>query len=129
MKKHEFIVEKAATGFSAYAEDFDTLPVGTTGATMTELKKNILEATNLYLEYIGKPAIAMGDVTVSLDLPQFFDYYKVINAKVLSSRIGINNTLLSQYVTGVKKPSEKQVQKILNGVRELGKELYELELA
>jgi len=126
VKNYLFIVEKTATGFSAYAEDFETLPVGTTGTTMAELKKNILEAANLYLEHIGKPIITSEDITASLDLPQFFEYYKVINAKVLSSRIGINNTLLSQYVNGNKKPSEKQVQKILNGVRELGKELAEV---
>lgn len=126
MKNYLFIVEKTTTGFSAYAEDFETLPVGTTGETMTELKANILEAANLYLEYIGKPTITSENITASLDLPQFFEYYKVINAKVLSSRIGINNTLLSQYVNGNKKPSEKQVQKILNGVRELGKELAEV---
>lgn len=127
MKKY-FIVEKTSTGFSAYADDFENLPVGTTGSTMTELKNNILEASNLYLDYNKKPLITTENIVVSLDLPQFFEYYKVINAKVLSSRIGINNTLLSQYVNGNKKPSEKQVQKILNGVRELGRELAGLEL-
>lgn len=124
-----FIVERTSTGFSAYAADFSNLPVATTGTTMTELKENILDAVNLYLDYIGKEPVTAEDISASLDLPQFFEYYKVINAKVLSSRIGINNTLLSQYVNGVKKPSEKQVKKILDGVKELGKELAELELS
>jgi hypothetical protein len=127
--KVSFIVERTSTGFSAYAADFSNLPVATTGGTMTELKENILDAVNLYLDYTGKEPVTAEDISASLDLPQFFEYYKVINAKVLSSRIGINNTLLSQYVNGVKKPSEKQVKKILDGVKELGKELAGLELS
>jgi DNA-binding transcriptional regulator YdaS (Cro superfamily) len=53
----------------------------------------------------------------------------VINAKVMAVRLGINPTLLAQYIQGVKKPSEKQTQKILAGIKQVGKELYELELA
>jgi hypothetical protein len=34
MSPQTFIVEKTSTGFSAYAEDFDHFPVGTTGANI-----------------------------------------------------------------------------------------------
>ncbi|RYU91169.1 XRE family transcriptional regulator [Mucilaginibacter terrigena] len=125
MKKINLIVEKTSTGFSAYAED---LPVFTTGKSMTELKSNILEATNLYQEEVGGDAISLNDINITLDLPQFFDYFKVINAKALSERVGMNQSLLAQYVGGQKKPSVKQVEKILLGIRELGKELTELQI-
>lgn len=128
MKKINFIVEKTNTGFSAYAEDFDSLPVGTTGDTITELKSNILEAGNLYLDFVEKKPITIEQINITFDVPSFFEYYNIINAKALSRRIGMNNTLLSQYVQGVKKPSEKQVRKIMEGIREVGKELTELEL-
>ncbi|MDP3468533.1 MAG: hypothetical protein Q8S11_09390 [Daejeonella sp.] len=48
-----FIVEKTSTGFSAFALDFETYPVGTTGKNFTELKSNIIEALNLHNEYQG----------------------------------------------------------------------------
>lgn len=40
----------------------------------------------------------------------------------------MNPTLLSQYVQGYKKPSEKQKMKILMGIHQIGKELSEIEL-
>ncbi|MDB5060379.1 MAG: family transcriptional regulator, partial [Mucilaginibacter sp.] len=126
MKKINLIVEKTSTGFSAYAEN---LPVYTTGKSMTELKANILEAINLYQEEIGAGTISVDDINITLDLPQFFEYFKVINAKALSKRVGMNQSLLAQYVGGQKKPSVKQVEKILMGIRELGKELTELEIS
>jgi len=125
MKKINLTVEKTSTGFSAYADDY---PVFTTGNTMTELKSNIVEAINLYNEEMKLPSVNESQITINLDLPQFFEYFKVINAKALSSRVGMNQSLLAQYVGGQKKPSAKQVEKILSGIRELGKELTELQL-
>lgn len=128
MKQIRFIVEKTGTGYAAYAKDFDNIPVGTTGQTMTELKGNILSAMNLLRSHIGSNPVTMEEISIKLDLQQFFEYYKVINARALSERLGMNPTLLSQYAGGKKKPSGKQVTRILQGVRELGRELNELEL-
>jgi DNA-binding transcriptional regulator YdaS (Cro superfamily) len=47
----------------------------------------------------------------------------VINAKALSERIGMNQSLLAQYIKGVKKPSSTQTSRILRGVQQVGKEL------
>ncbi len=43
MKNYLFIVEKTHTGFSAYSNDFEKFPVGTTGTSISELKANILD--------------------------------------------------------------------------------------
>ena len=40
----------------------------------------------------------------------------------------MNETLLSQYVNGIKKPSKKQVNRIVDGLHEIGRELMELTL-
>ena len=128
MAKIVFIVEKTGTGFSAYAEDFDSIPAGTSGDTMAELRTNIEDAYNSVAEYKGWPEVSLNDITIKYDLPQFFKYYKEISAKGVAARIGINHTLLSQYVNGKKEPSEKQVKKILLGIQELGRELASLEL-
>ena len=117
--KIEMIVEKTRTGYSAYADKF---PVYTIGKTLEELKANILEALNLLFEKDGK-LISENDLKIILDLPQFFTFYKVINAKALSERIGMNQSLLAQYIKGIKKPSPTQTNRILKGVQQVGREL------
>lgn len=122
-RKIEFIVERTNTGYSAYADKY---PVFTTGSTLKEVKANMLEALNLHFEEQGK-VFTEAHLKVTLDIPQFFEFYKVINAKALSERIHMNQSLLAQYIKGTKQPSEKQVQRILSGVHQLGKELSEIE--
>ncbi len=123
-KRITFIVEKTDTGFSGYA---DVHPIFTTGQTITELHKNGLEAAQLYGEALGW-TIQSRNIHMEMDLKQFFSYYRVINAKFLAQRIGMHESLLSQYVQGRKKPSEKQTKRILKGLREIGKELSGLHL-
>jgi len=48
--------------------------------------------------------------------------------KALASRIGMSQSLLAQYARGLKKPSANQVERIMNGIRGLGKELASLDL-
>jgi len=122
MKKTEMIVERTKTGYSAYAKNY---PVATTGKDLIELKSNMVEALNLYFEEKNHP-VSENDIIVSLDLSQFFEFYKVINAKAFSERIGMNQSLLAQYITGKKKPSALQTQRILKGVRQIGRELAEI---
>jgi len=122
MKKITLLVEKTETGYSAYAEDY---PVYTVGNNLDELKNNILESLNLYFDET-KSQITADDLKIVLDLPQFFEFYKVINAKALSERIGMNQSLLAQYIKGNKKPSTAQAQRILKGVQQIGRELSEI---
>jgi hypothetical protein len=122
-RKIEIIVERTKTGFSAYAANFDKYPAGTTGKTLQELKEKMAEALNLLLSYQGKPEIGEEDLKLTLDLPQFFAFYKVINAKALSERLGMHQSLLAQYINGTKKPSPAQTRRILSGVQQIGREL------
>jgi predicted RNase H-like HicB family nuclease len=123
-KKVAVKVEKTKTGFSAYAMDY---PVFTTGKTFSELSKNTVEALNLYFEDDGR-SVDQKDIKLEIELKQFFQFYRVINAKFLADRIEMNPTLLSHYVQGRKKPSIVQTEKILKGIREIGKELSELNI-
>lgn len=120
--KIEMIVEKTKTGYSAYAEKY---PVYTVGATLDGLKANMLESLNLFFQKQGKTMAETG-LKITLDLPQFFEFYNVINAKALSERIGMNQSLLAQYIKGIKKPSANQTQRILDGVQQIGRELAEI---
>lgn len=123
-KKINFIVEKTDTGFSTYAEDY---PIITTGRTIPELIDNALEAASLFYED-EKIEITHDNLKFEIDFQQFFQYYKVLNSNFLANKIGMNPTLLSQYIQGHKKPSEKQTEKILLGIHQIGKELSEINL-
>jgi predicted RNase H-like HicB family nuclease len=123
-KRIEMIVEKTRTGFSAFSED---LPIFTTGKTIPELINNAYEAVTLYFED-QKVNITSDNINFTIDFKQFFQYYKVINAKFLAEKIGMNPTLLSQYIQGHKKPSDQQTNKILLGIHQIGRELSELNL-
>lgn len=123
-KKIKMIVEKTKTGFSAFSEDS---PIFTTGKTVPELINNTYEATQLYFEE-ENIKISHENIKFEVDFKQFFRYYKVLNSKFLAEKIGMNPTLLSQYIQGRKKPSENQTEKILTGIQQIGKELSEMNL-
>lgn len=118
------IIEKTDTGFSAYSVDES---VYTTGKSIPGLIDNALEAINLFLEE-ENTVLTADQIKFEIDFKQFFQYYKVLNAKFLADKIGMNPTLLSQYVQGHKKPSRTQTEKILSGIHQIGKELSEINL-
>ncbi|MBK6700471.1 MAG: XRE family transcriptional regulator [Saprospiraceae bacterium] len=127
MKKIEkvgIIIEKTRTGFSAYAVD---IPIYTTGKNIAELIGNANEATQLYYEE-DKKASSKFIIQYQIDFKQFFQYYRVLNAKVIAEKIGMNPTLLSQYVQGKKKPSQMQTERIINAIHEIGVELSSINL-
>ena len=82
------IVERTKTGYFAYSEKF---PVFTVGKSLQELKTNMREALNLHFEAKGK-ILTEADLKITLDLPQFFEFYKVIITKALSERMEINQS-------------------------------------
>ena len=123
-KKIKMIVEKTNTGFSAFSED---LPIFTTGKTVPELINNTYEAVQLFFEE-ENIKISHENIKFEIDFKQFFQYYKVLNSKFLAEKIGMNPTLLSQYIQGKKKPSEIQTEKILTGIQQIGRELSEMNL-
>lgn len=123
-KKIKMIVEKTNTGFSAFSEDY---PIFTTGKNIPELMENALEAANLCFEEV-EVNVSQENLKFEIDFKQFFQHYRVLNSKFLAEKIGMNPTLLSQYVQGRKKPSEIQTGKILSGIHQIGQELSEISL-
>jgi hypothetical protein len=118
------IITKEDEGYSA-TTTIDGHFIGTQGDNFEELKANVLEAVNLAFEDKGL-VFSMNEIRFTLDIQSFFEFYKVINAKKLSERIGMNQSLLAQYITGKKKPSPAQTERILNGVQQIGRELTEI---
>ena len=127
MKKPKIVmtVMKEDSGYSATAS-VKEIHINTEGETLDELKENVLEAVNLSFEDKGF-AYTADEIVLKPDMQSFFDFYKVINAKALSERIGMNQSLLAQYIKGIKKPSHLQTQRILKGIRQVGKELVSIQ--
>ena len=117
-------VHKEKNGYSAVA-NIDDKFIATMGNTFEELKIMVLEAVNLSFEE-EEYVYTIDEIEFSYDMQSFFAFYKLINAKALSERIGMNQSLLSQYISGIKKPSAKQANRILQGVNTIGKELLEV---
>lgn len=128
MKKPKVIMKimKEETGYSATALVGDHF-IGTQGENIEELKEMIIEAVNLTFEDLNY-SYTIDEIGFEYDLPSFFSFYRVINAKALSGRIGMNQSLLSQYINGIKKPSPEQTRRILKGVQQIGRELSEVSL-
>ena len=97
----------------------------TCGDNWDELQDMIIEMLNLSFEDLGY-TFSIDEIKFEYDLESFFDFYKVINAKALSERIGMNQSLLAQYIKGIKKPSAPQTKRILEGVQQVGTELSEI---
>ena len=56
-------------------------------------------------------------------LQRFFLTHKEINVAEFARRVGINPTLLRNYINGFKKPSKEREQEILSAIHQLGEEM------
>ncbi len=127
MRKPKIVmtIMKEDIGYSAYAY-IKPYSINTQGDSFEELQEMIIDVVNLTFEEEGF-IYTIDEIQFKLDMASFFAFYKVINAKALSARIGMNQSLLAQYINGIKKPSPKQTRRIMEGVQALGRELADIE--
>ncbi len=123
-RKASVMVIKEGIGYSATLT-IDNQFIATEAETFEKLNAGILDALNFTFEEFDVE-YSLDDLRFKFDLESFFDFYKVINAKALSERIGMNQSLLAQYIKGIKKPSPAQTKRILEGVQQIGRELTEV---
>lgn len=69
------------------------------------------------------------DDSVPSLLQEFFLTHKEINVAEFAKRIGLNATLLRNYINGFKKPSAAREQEILDAIHQLGHEYSMFALA
>lgn len=125
MKKIKFRIEKTKDGFSAYADKY---PVFTWADNIVQLRAFATEAFNLYADEVKVDEITPGQIEFVIDLKSIFETFRFLSAKGLAKEIHMNESLLSQYISGKKTPSSRQTEKILNGLRSAGEELSRLTL-
>jgi predicted RNase H-like HicB family nuclease len=125
MTMFKLIIERSKEGYWGRIEK----PEGiySFGESIGDLKKNMQEAIELYFEErsIDVPKF---EFELVMDIQEFFIINDFINISTLAKRIGMNSSLLRQYAKGIKFPSIKQVNKIENEIKEIGKQLSRTEL-
>ena len=128
------ILEKTDDGYSAYLPDLPGCI--STGKTITEIKSNIKDAVDFHIvgmrtENISIPGKFDREFNLSfkMDVASLFEWFSGILTKSGVSRLtGMNQSLISQYVSGSKSPSAKQTKRIERALHNLGQELLEIEL-
>jgi len=69
------------------------------------------------------------DLTYKMDVASLFEWFSGILTKSGVSKLtGMNQSLISQYVSGTKSPSSRQTKRIERALHNLGQELLEIEL-
>ena len=121
--KITFKIIKEDLGYSAHSNVGNNF-IGTQGDTFDELREMILDALNLSFEDEGF-TYTIDEIGFEYDLESFFAFYSLIDTNALSKRTGMKQSILSQYIKGIKKPSPEQTKKILRGVQEISRELSE----
>ena len=63
------------------------------------------------------------DMPEPVGISRIFLTHPELNASAVARRLGIQQSLLAQYIRGLKKPSAEREQMILDAIREIGSEL------
>ena len=99
------------------------------GNTVTEAIEDFLigyEDMKKFHKEDGK-YFAEAEFVFKYDVASFLSFYsKYLNLAGLSRLTGMNQSLLSHYLNGVKKPSEKTIRKIEKSINDFGTELSQL---
>jgi len=132
--RNSVILEKTDAGYSAYLTDLPGCI--STGMTIADIKNNIKEAIDFHIEGIRIENMPIPerfdgefDLSFKMDVSSLFEWFSGILTKSGVSKLtGMNQSLISQYVSGSKSPSARQTKRIERALHNLGQELLEIEL-
>ena len=92
--KIKMTIIKEESGYSATSKVGEHF-IATEADSFEEIKASILESVNFTFNEKGF-TYGIEEIKFEYDLASFFEFYNVINAKALSERIGMNQSLLGQ---------------------------------
>jgi predicted RNase H-like HicB family nuclease len=129
-------IEKAKDG--TYWGSTQNIPgvVTADGSTLDELKTNLKDAIELYIETAKEhekeiyEKLAKGfELELDIQLSEVFKNVNVLNKSQFAKRVGINPTLMRQYASQKNiYVSEKRAKEIEKGLHDLGEELLAIKL-
>lgn len=73
-----------------------------------------IHISSFFLNEEPEPDNAIADI---------FNRFPWLNVSEVARTMGINKSLLSRYIYGIKKPSEKRTAQIIDTIRQMGREL------
>lgn len=132
--KLQVTIEKQNDGtYMAYNTDESDFTLIGSGDTVSEAKEDfynsIKEISESIIERGEKiPAVLKNAPSFKFDLASLFEYYSMLNVSAFARFVGINGALMRQYKQGNTYISEKQLQKIQDGIHRLGSEFANLKL-
>lgn len=120
-------------GKDMYGVWIEGVHIYSAGDTVEELKANLQDAIELYVEAGGElPESMKGEYTIdyTFDASGVLRYYSnFIPFSTLSKLSGVNNKQLWNYANGYRRPSLKTAEKIISALHSFGKELYQVQIS
>jgi len=129
MKILTAIIERNEDAFFAYINEIEGCVAG--GENYEEVKTNLEQIISEFREEdieIGKQLEKGYNIKYEVDLESVFNLIPEVNITQLAKLIKMNPGLLRQYVSGSKKASEKQTNKVMEGIRRLTDKLKSLQI-
>ncbi len=130
MKQLTAVIERNKDAFFAYIKEVDGCVAG--GKTYQQVKLNlekvlrIAEKEDLEL----KKALSKGyKLKFEVDLESVFDLIPEVNISQLAKTANLNPGLLRQYVSGSKKASEAQTEKVMKAIKDVSLKLDSITLS
>ena len=128
------IIEQTENNYAAYIQDIDGIV--TTGQSVDEIKSNMVEAIEAYIETCKELGLEIPEqllddynLTFKMDTKCVLAFYYGIFTKAGLSRLtGINQKQLWHYASGTSNPRTAQKVKIENALHRLGEELLSIHL-
>ncbi len=134
MKLLKVIVSRADNGVSANLPDVDGFVIARD--SVEKLKRDLPAGIIFHIEglYNEERAEWMNEPYdfeyVFQDIPTLLEGYNgLINQTSLARISGINESLMRQYVAGIKKPSRKVTERIESGLKKYAEELRNISFA
>ena len=134
MKILKVMVCKAGKGVSAHLPDVDGFVIARD--SIVKIKRDLPTGIIFHIEglYNEERAVWMNEPYdfeyVFQDIPSLLEGYAgLINQTSLARISGINESLMRQYVAGIKKPSRKVTERIESGLKKYAEELRNISLA
>ena len=134
MKTLKVIVNKAGKSVSAHLPEVEGFVIAR--ESVEKLKRDLLTGITFHIEglYAEESEVWMSEPFnfeyVFHDIPTLIEGYSgLINQSSLARISGINESLMRQYVAGIKRPSRKVTERIESGLKKYADELRNISFA
>lgn len=124
------IIEKGPDGLYAVRSEavIGRSCLGGYGLSVDECREDFMVSIDEAIEDCEREGLKHPDkehihVLFTYDLPSFFNYFDYINISKFAAFVGINESKMRQYKSGLAFPSEKTTKKILAAIQQIASEL------